>query len=435
MILTPLRRHQVEALEKWRQASSPGFGLFMEQRTGKTLTALAIADEIKPSRLLIVCPPKAKAVWVEQMHQHWTRDWPIEVRLYTYGELNSRLGTLRRWITQGMIIADETHRIKARMTQASRRLRSLGKVSQWRLALTGTPVGQGLEDLWAQLDFLDPQILGKWRDFSDQFLILGGYRGKIVVGYQNKADLVSTLQKYSYRITLNEIQEKETQEEVTVTRFPGGLELTHYRDLERDLITYVQGSEVSTPLVITKLIKLQQLTGGFIITNEGKILRAGHSKERQLLKTLEHIQCPSKELPVVICVRFLHEMEHLRKIAQQTGKKVQTISGAGNQYDAQNPADWILIQVQAGESIDLSRARTVIFFSWDFSYLRHDQLRSRIKFYNAEKVSYHYLVMAKTIDELLLTAIRRKRKLAQLVCDYYRGKRDARNARNQIARS
>ncbi|MCO5760308.1 MAG: SNF2-related protein, partial [Chromatiaceae bacterium] len=372
---TTLREYQAEALRRWHMRLAQGFGLFMEQRTGKTLVALAVIDAEKPARILIVTPLKGIDVWQAQLQQHLFIDWACEVRVMNFEQVVKARSKLRRWATGGMVIVDESHRIKRRGSTFSRALRSIGKKALYRLALTGTPIAQGIHDAWAQLDFLDPTILGPWTSFQDRYCVMGGYRGKKVVGFQNVEEFQRILHEHSYRLTLKEAQ----QGRATLVRYVRcpvtlGSERCHYHELEDALITYVNEEEIQAPIVITQAMKLQQLTGGWIVGPSGTPHQVGTAKEAALLRLLETFDSG----PHVICVRFIHELEHLGHLGESQGKRVQTISGAGNFYTPEDPPDWILIQIQAGVAIDLSQASRIIFYSWDYSYINYEQLRFRI---------------------------------------------------------
>src|SRR5690606_19297760 len=88
MIRTKLDWYQVEAVEKALQFD--GFLLFMEQRTGKTLTSLAVVDKRKPKHLWIICPINAIRVWLTQIVQHLEVDWDCKLVIMNHEELASR---------------------------------------------------------------------------------------------------------------------------------------------------------------------------------------------------------------------------------------------------------------------------------------------------------------------------------------------------------
>lgn len=91
-------------------------------------------------------------------------------------------------ISWGRIVLDEAQNIKnldAKQTRAVRRLvadqlaRSAGDGGCGRVALTGTPLENHLDELWSIFDFLNPGLLGSLQDFRTRFSVpIETYRNK-----------------------------------------------------------------------------------------------------------------------------------------------------------------------------------------------------------------------------------------------------------------
>lgn len=392
----------------------------MEPRTGKTLVALSLVDLWKPRRILIGCPKPALRVWEDEISKHWIGPFP-ELRLLNLEQLWPRRVDLKKWCPD-LVIIDESHRIKRRSTKCSKAARQLARIASRRLLLTGTPTGQGYEDLWAQLDFIDSLLLGKWSEFETRYLRLGGFRGKKIVGYQHVDELVSILNRVSFSITLTAARGRPCRIRHSRHYFElGPEELRVYRELERGLVSLVSGREIETPLVITQVMKLQQVTGGAILDEEGQVHRLGQSKLHRLMQLLG-----LEEAPVVVVARFLHEINAIDEAIRQRGGPPPTVL-CGGRYDL--PADYgrVLIQIQSAVAIDLSRASRIIWFSPDYSFLNAKQARFRILSYNSSKISYDYLVARGTVDEDIYSALARKQRLASVIINNYRREKWKRN--------
>jgi SNF2 family DNA or RNA helicase len=68
----------------------------------------------------------------------------------------------------GGIVIDEAQAIKNPDTHAARAIRALGV--RRRLALTGTPIENGVADIWSLEEFLNPGLLGDRKSFADRFV-------------------------------------------------------------------------------------------------------------------------------------------------------------------------------------------------------------------------------------------------------------------------
>ena len=440
MLRTTLRGYQSEAVR--RALHHDGFAFFPEQRTGKTLTTLAVVDDRKPDILFIVCPKKAVGEWERQLPQHLDVDWKMHVEIVHY-EMCCRSKKDRRYYRKLFrhkwqdlsifIVCDESHRIKKRGSMQSRMVRSLGKLATWRLALTGTPIANGIQDAWAQFEFIMTGIFGKWDDFCNMNLKFGGFEFRQIVGHRRLDQFNKIFNKYSYRITFQEARQSVGIPGVKIRREKVMFDLkpsswTTYRELEEELETEVDGVMVSTPLVLTLTGKLQQLAGGFLINDvrtpgrrkpKRTVVTVGAEKLLALEQLLTRPRLTSRK--IVICARYRHELGYIAAFLE--GDRTYKLVAGGHEWDGKFDTDVVLLQVQSGVAVDMSAANTYIFYSWDFSYINYEQSRFRVMSFDTEQVNYYFLMARDTVDEDIYEAVTKKKNLATLVCDRYR-KRD-----------
>lgn len=447
MLKTTLRGYQREAVR--RAIRHSGFAFFPEQRTGKCLLSIAVADHVKPDIILIVCPKKALRVWSSEFDKHLDLDWDCYVR-YVHYEAAVRNTTDRRryyrlakkWQKQGrsvMVIVDEVHRCKKRGTRNSRFIRTIGKRATFRLALTGTPIAQGHKDAWAIFDFVQPGALGaRWEDFESDYLEIetkknwkSGKEYSKILGPKNEEEFNEIFHYYSYRITLAEARRAEgfhaariRHKKVMFDLKPKSREI--YADLEENLETEVNGWPINTPLVLTLSMKLQQIAGGYVIQDERvpgqkrkkrQVHTVGGEKLAKLSGVLKRPELKRKKL--VICCRFKHEIARIGELLEKQGTTWKVISGK-NEYNGEFDTRVIILQVQSGEAIDLSAANTYIYYSWNESLINYEQARFRVQSFDTEQVNYWYLMARGTVDEEKYEAVVRKKDLLTLVCDHYR---------------
>lgn len=424
MILTKLRGHQEEAYR--RAIRHDAFALFMEPRVGKTPVALSVVETRKPTRLLIVCPKVAIPTWEggvglaqhPRVDQHLKIDWPCEVRILGIEAASASRKKLERWVKgdpNSMVIVDEGHNIKKRSGVHSRAVRGFGRRCRLKLLLTGTPISQGRQDAWAIFNFLDQSIFGTWGEFREKYLIMGGYFNTKVVGYRNEDEYQKLFHEYSHRLTFAESTEKPVLIRRLIKRFKlSRAEESHYDNLLDDLCTVVNQETVTARRVITQAMKLQQLTGGFLISDSGDPVPVGQSKLDEL-----EAYVLTEDKPFLVVCRFIHEIDRIEERLIALGFKVDVLTG-DRKPDLSKKLDCLILQVQSGMSLDLSFASTAVFYSWDYSFINYEQTRFRVLSYHQTRVSYVFLIADGTIDEELYEAVTRKRKLATLVCDRYR---------------
>jgi len=142
---------------------------------GKTLQALCALR----GPALVVCPTSVLHGWEEQIqrfrpglrcaryHGAGRRlDPDVDVTLTTYGLLRADADALAavRWQT---VVLDEAQAIKNPTSQVARAAYRLQ--AQFRVALTGTPIENRLEELWSQYRFLNPSLLGDQASFQERY--------------------------------------------------------------------------------------------------------------------------------------------------------------------------------------------------------------------------------------------------------------------------
>jgi SNF2 family DNA or RNA helicase len=86
----------------------------------------------------------------------------------TYGTVRVDIEILKDFVFN-YIILDESQAIKNAQSQVSKAVKVLR--SNHRLVLTGTPIENSVQELWSQLSFVNPGLLGSFRAFQDRFVV------------------------------------------------------------------------------------------------------------------------------------------------------------------------------------------------------------------------------------------------------------------------
>lgn len=456
-------RAENEALAILRSKGGGGFLLTLEMRTGKTLVSLNVAKKLR-EKLVIVCPKVAVPVWEKAVKQLNVKESINGIFIVHYEALVADKKAWYRWGTKNKgftMILDEAHFIKARGSSRSGAVRTLARRAKYRMALTGTPIAQGLQDAYALFNYLNPDYFGPWEDrwiggldgyiekgFESTYLVYGGFKKKAIVGYDNQDQFNEIFHKYQFRITLREAKQEGGKGSMVLRYQKRYFDLMPevkegiYDVLQEELEAIVNEKKVQVPNVLSLVSKLQQIAGGFFIervpteryTRKGKPIYdkvvhsiPGNGKLALLKEEVKKVQGKF----IVIC-RFIHELEACQKALQKRGYKVAIVAG-GSPYDHKFGHDAICMQIQSGMAVDMSLADTVIFYSTDYSYINFEQSRFRILSYDKNYGKYVFLLARNTIDEVIYAAVRAKKKVADLVIDKYR-KRKKRAVR-QLAKT
>ncbi|MCI9645313.1 MAG: DEAD/DEAH box helicase [Lachnospiraceae bacterium] len=338
-------------------------------------------------------------------------------------------GALIDW-KPDLVIADESQRIKAHDAKQSKAMHQIGDIAKYKLILSGTPVQNEAVDVFSQYRFLDPTVFGRsYYAFRSRYAIMGGFNQKQIVGYRDLEQLVRKEYSIAYRVTKEEALDLPEQTFLTRHVQLAGRERQLYDRIKRDSFAELEdGGMVTAPTVLTKLLRLQQFTGGFIQADERAepefIFKGKLNALEDILE--DYVISGGKKL-VVFC-RFRPEIGLIQKLLEK--KKIPYRSIYGDiKNDDRGPlvADFqnnqeikvFLAQIDtAGLGITLTAADTCVYYSVNFNYAAYSQSLARIhRIGQRNCCSYIHLVVERSIDEDVMEALSKKEDLAKSIVD------------------
>lgn len=441
--------------------SQKGCGLFFEQGTGKTWISGGIIESLLSPTfecLLVVPLTNIETTWVKtlrsqlpQLHIARTLEDFLQAPfprclLLHYEAVPKVIQKLRKRVWDA-IIYDECHRLKARGTLQSRTAAKLRDCARYKIGLSGTPIEKQPQDLWGQFRFFAPHVFGtRWKDFEAEYfepVVFNpqGYRpGSMrylrelrryqIAKHRRPFDekklpqFLKRIEGYALRVTKDVLGLPPLtyiEEEVTLR----GFQRTLYQELERDMVSSVLN--VSAPLKITQIGKLQQITGGYLFDDDGNVLEVGRAKLRRVKRILRQ-----NETPVVIFCKYRQEVRCISEELMAMGYSVGTLTGSTPKRERPSiierfqagKTDVLVCQTRTGGvGIDLFRSHRIIVYSTTHSYIDFDQLISRVHRRGQQKeVSVHLLIARGTIDMAIFRALIRKRNASRSVLNHLRRK-------------
>lgn len=460
--------HQVEG---WRLAAFvPAFYAAWEMGTGKTKFTIDYITGIEGRRVLIVCPKKVISNWARQIELHsplslkaayLPPDKKMTIKrqaqdLYRELELAGKLGRpvaavlnyesfwrpplgpafdrKNRMIDPGLLmrfdwdamILDESHRIKSPSGKASWGAATIGRKAERRLCLSGSPMPHSPLDAYAQYRFLDRHIFGpSFVNFRATYAVMGGYENRQVVRYINQEDFSRKLHRIMHRVRKRDVLPDlppVTEEVIECRMDQSGWRL--YQEMDREFIIQVESGEVRAGNALVKLLRLNQMAGGFVVSDAGRVEQVDSTKLDTLVDIVSDL--PPTE-PVVIFYRFTPECDAIRAAMEALGRPVGEISGRANdeQRWIDEAIDTVCVQIQAGgEGIDtLKRACYGFFFSKGM--LSQGGLKQAIGRLDrpgqTRPVTIYHIVAAGTVDVKIEQAIQRGGDIVEGVFRLYAG--------------
>ena len=438
---------------------SPGFALLMEMGTGKTITSIAIVGKAyltgKIKRLLILAPKSIIAVWEDEFakfagftyslsvlsgtSQNKTkllkaiRHSGLEVAVVNYDSVPLIEKELTAW-HPNFLICDESSKIKNPTAKMSKATYRIAKLCKYRLILTGTPIQNNPLDFFSQYKVLDDSIFGKsFYAFKNEYAVLGTYNQPI--GWRKLPELVKKAHSIAFRVTKEEALDlPDTIDEIRPVALEGKAQKLYKAFVKESYMELSKGEQgapmaVTATNILTRLLRLQQITGGFIRPDEESERYEQISSAK--LNALEDIidTATSENKKLVVIARFIPEIKEICKMLDQKKIKYAHICGEIKDRAAEvdafqnNPECMVFVgQLQTvSMGLTLTAASTMVFYSLSYNFADYSQARARIhRIGQKNNCLYIHLVVRNTVDETVLKALEQKENIATKIVDDWR---------------
>lgn len=444
-------------------ASSKGFGFLFEMGTGKTLTSIATMGAAYQmgaiESVLVVAPTSVCPVWPKDLAEYANFRYRVGVLLGDKDKRLRELEAVRSYPLKGlkiavinyestwregifdalmdwkpdMIIADESQRIKTHNAQQSKAMHQLGDIAKYKLILSGTPVQNNAIDIYSQYRFLDPTVFGtNYFAFRGRYAIMGGFNQRQIIGYRDLDTLIKKEFSIAYRVTKEEALDLPEQTFITRNIPLQGKAKKLYDTIKRDSFAELEcGGKITAPTVLTKLLRLQQFTGGFIQPDEGVKPEWVFDGKLLALEDILDDYCLGEGKKLVVFCRFRPEIDVIQALFEK--KKIRYASIYGDikiedrgpivqEFQTKPEIKVFLAQIDtAGLGITLTAADTCVYYSKNFNYAAYSQSLARIhRIGQKNTCTYIDLTVEGTIDELINKALSRKEDLAKTIVDDWR---------------
>lgn len=448
-----LYQHQKEAVD-FALHRNAKCALFMDCGTGKTLTALTIFQKLK-TKLLVVAPLSLlNAAWGHDIEKFTSftylnlhkkdipQVWNEDIWLINYEALiGKRFKDIHSMLYKYPVtlIVDESSRAKNHKSKTTKALITLRDHAKHRIVMSATPAPNGLYEYWGQMEFIQRNTLhANFFAFRNTYFHL--QRGKQIqtqgsfVSRQTMRELLKTGWKYEITEAKKQALMRRIEPLIFYRKKEDCLDLPDtideirevelslqqrqiYNDMFKYLITEIKGKAVTAQAALTKLIKLREIVSGFAYDEHGNILEIKHSaKIDELLAVLEEIG----KKQVIIWCQFRWEVEKLQALLgeaavtlySQTKDKDLSIS----EFKTGNARYLIAHPQSAGHGLTFTNCSYQVFYSLSYSHELYYQSKARIhRLGQANKCTYIHLIAKNTIDENILSVLKRKGNADEIV--------------------
>ena len=350
-----------------------------------------------------------------------------EVILTSYGTLARDLA----WHLQRdyrAVVVDEASLMRNPDTDHARAVAKLRAVA--RIALTGTPVENGVRDLWSIFRFIQPGWLGGREDFRERYeLPLAG--GESVGAVMQRLKL--KIQPFLLRRTKEQVA-PELPTKLFIDEFCdlSADQQSVYRELlaearkRVDAIADSGNPAAARMQVLTALLRLRQTCCDLALFGDdrfNRLLVARRSaKLQRLLELLDEAQCGNHR--VLVFSQFRKQLLEIEKcmverdwgclrLDGQTRNRQQMVEAF---QDSQGPPVFLISLKAGGYGLNLTAADTVIHFDPWWNPAAEMQATDRAhRIGQTRPVTVYRLLTRGTVEEKVVRLQARKRELAALI--------------------
>jgi SNF2 family DNA or RNA helicase len=297
------------------------------------------------------------------------------------------------------VALDEAQAVKNPAAAVAKHIRALE--GRMRLALTGTPLENSLEELWALYDWLIPGLLGDRKGFRTAFRTPIEREGDAAA----QARLNARVRPFLLR---------RTKQDVTAD-LPEKTEIIDLVSLgERQRALY----EAIRATILDALLKLRQVCCDPALLKNQRAGQAGSAKRARLMALLEELLAEGRR--VLVFSQFVEMLKLIEADVQARGWRYAWLTGRTKDRDAavaafqQGDAPLFLISLKAGGvGLTLTAADTVILYDpwWNPAVERQAMDRAH-RIGQRRAVFVHRLVAEGTVEQAIATLQARKQAMA-----------------------
>ncbi len=441
-----LRSYQADALAWLRFLDEAGLGgcLALDMGLGKTPTALAaiaLAEDADAS--LVIAPPAVVGNWANEarkfvpgvkvlVHHGANRAKGPELNaavraadlvVTTYGTAVRDMDQLSE-LSWGKVVIDEAQAIKNPAAETSQQLRRLD--ARTRLALTGTPIENGLGDLWSIMDWANPGLLGPRAPFIAQLTPDSKSNGDGEAALRALNGILVYRRTKAEPAIAEELPDRiDEVDHCAMTPEQIGL----YQAVIDTLVVTTTESDAGTPerkgAVLAAITALKQICNHPVnYQADDEPLDGRSGKLARLNEIIETVFAGDEK--ILIFTHFASWGERLADyLTERTGKPIACYHGGLGRgardrlvetFQSSEGAGAMVLSLKAGGTgLNLTAANHVVLYDRWWNPAVEDQARDRVwRIGQKNTVICHRLICPGTIDERVEEVVAGKRQIADL---------------------
>ena len=419
-----------------------GFGCILadDMGLGKTVQSIAVLLRLKEegllSKCLVVAPAALLSNWEKELSRfapslgvsryHGSRrslDGKQEIFLTTYQTAVRDADKLKDEAFS-ILLVDEAHLMKNAETRISRTIKQLH--SRYRLALSGTPVENRLEDLRSLFDFILPGYLGTAAKFKEQY--------RVPIEVMRSKEQAENLRKVTSPFLLRRLK---TDKKI-IKDLPEKIVTNEYAVLEKEQAALYESvvsesikksekieADKRASLILSLLTSLKQICDHPRVYDKESPAVSGLSGKAQLLVTLLEEILANREKTIVFS-QYVETLTCLEQIIKkELGEAALVYHGGLNQntraeiincFQNDSACRILLVSLRAGGlGLNLTAASRVIHYDLWYNPAVENQATDRaFRIGQKRNVFVHRFITKNSFEEKIDAMISSKQELADM---------------------
>jgi SNF2 family DNA or RNA helicase len=420
---------------------------------------------------LVVCPLSAIGVWEDEFPQDCPPGYQPAI-IPVVGDMKDRIKILNSVINTNIefkpivlivnydslqnekiltaikdwkpdiLIADEMHMLKNPTALRSKRVREIRKLSKFCLGLTGTPIPKDPRDLFGQYLIINEDVFGgdrgAFKRFRNRYCEMNFKFPNKVDKWKNMDELARKVHSYAYRAKDTECKGLPELIEQNISVYLSEKTKKIYNQMATEMVAELENAEVITAkMAATKILKLQQITGGFIMRKDEYLDESSGTVKsnnitfpvgsEKLDVCMDLVDRYIGDHKLIIGARFKWEIAQLECALQRKGISYATIKGgvSGEErtdirrdFQTDAGARVIIFQISAATAMTLIKADIGILYSTTQKWDDYWQWLKRIHREGQRNTVYILRLVAKgSIDTGIIRSLNEKKSFTDYLVD------------------
>lgn len=470
-------RHQLVAADAMKDMEF--FAQLMEQGTGKTLVVInemarcamkRAEKEEAPFKVLLIVPQTLVGNWMLELEKHLPKDLSVytkalgmkwvglghlvegmrsDAKLKVFLTNPERCNSIKDGLLAmdwDLVVVDESNTIKNPKAKRTKVVHEIGDKASRRVILTGTIMANSILDVWSQFQFLSPGALGydsfySFRNHYTEFARAGNWDK--ITGQRNLDELKERMSRHSFIVKKEQCLDLPPKQYTRVPVEMGKTQQKLYDEMLNYAVAELDGEEMEARAAIAVLIRLAQISSGFIRTPEGQTIRIpdGSAKADVAVELISN-----SVGKVIVWCRFREDIDYLVHRLEKIGVKSVVMHGGvsahkivGHSPEGRpiserdeavrrfNEDDEVKVMVgdpgTGGVGLTLLGSQefpctATIYYSHDWSLAEREQSEDRNHRIGQNwPVTYYDLTCNESIDETIVEALLAKKNLSEALKD------------------